>query len=429
MDLSAMADLATHATGSNWSRIPEAHQTSSPETPNSVVSTLSMQHNLGVSEPLSAFTVFPNLPLEMRTKIWKAAAHIPRIIEVGFGPAGGFTSFNHHLRTVSRTCRRAPAVLHTSHEARTEGLRYYIMTDDFNSFHYHNRPIYFNGVCDIVYFGDNSCTQTLVLLMQSDLNTKISRVAFDLDPSPLPCNGHYICQDARGPPLHFQFGIVSTHALQIAILHGFSTWNPAQAWRWPGCQSVKEVIFITQGQDLALSNQEVHYIDESVTLQPAGAHFLSSLSNSTVPSHVLLTQEIRALNHGDYWGHLFRAGVRYLTIREERFTESNPSISFQHLRLHDCAERFHVNMFFSVSNEAAYDPLGAFIVALNTNSSSRASLYPSTYRQEDGAAIVKIVGRKEDVEGLMGQIRRYCLDQELGMIHEVSQETSPFVFT
>jgi hypothetical protein len=29
----------------------------------------------------------------------------------------------------------------------------------------------------------------------------------------------------------------------------------------------------------------------------------------------------------------------------------------------------------------------------------------------------------------MGQIRRYCLDQELGMIHEISQETSPFVFT
>ncbi|KAE9365522.1 hypothetical protein N431DRAFT_496593 [Stipitochalara longipes BDJ] len=69
---------------------------------------------------LDKFTLFPNLPTELRTKMWNYACHHPRIL---------LLTDNWHARANNRESidnhNKAPTVLHTCSEARGEGLKYY----------------------------------------------------------------------------------------------------------------------------------------------------------------------------------------------------------------------------------------------------------------------------------------------------------------
>src|SRR6187402_1897009 len=69
-----------------------------------------------------AFTLFANLPIELRHKIWKLASFYSRRIKLFSGYQIWLAAnHSHHVEGQSKV----PAILHTSKEARAEGLRYY----------------------------------------------------------------------------------------------------------------------------------------------------------------------------------------------------------------------------------------------------------------------------------------------------------------
>jgi len=75
-----------------------------------------------------SFSLFPRLPVEIRLKIWKAASFLIRNVEIRLRLAprraiqGAKTNF---IRSDYISNQPPPAILHTSREARSEGLRYY----------------------------------------------------------------------------------------------------------------------------------------------------------------------------------------------------------------------------------------------------------------------------------------------------------------
>ncbi|KAF8857016.1 hypothetical protein BDZ45DRAFT_674977 [Acephala macrosclerotiorum] len=86
--------------------------------------------------PFSTFTCFPNLPVEIRLKIWKEACFQPRVID-SYLTCPGDEEESHYiwclfsrdqfLTFVTITARRAPEILHTSQEARKIGLENYTL--------------------------------------------------------------------------------------------------------------------------------------------------------------------------------------------------------------------------------------------------------------------------------------------------------------
>ncbi|PMD31560.1 hypothetical protein L207DRAFT_591511 [Hyaloscypha variabilis F] len=85
-------------------------------------------------DPLTKFTCFPKLPIELRLRIWKFAAFIPRNVDVWIGPEktsydedGDYWDIRIDIENHHYFCSRTspPAILHTSHESRKEGLLVY----------------------------------------------------------------------------------------------------------------------------------------------------------------------------------------------------------------------------------------------------------------------------------------------------------------
>ncbi|KAH6721753.1 hypothetical protein BKA61DRAFT_700601 [Leptodontidium sp. MPI-SDFR-AT-0119] len=72
-------------------------------------------------EPVEDFTLFPKLPLELRTEIWKYALPGSRDILV----TGSNESFDIHLSRDDRATVIPTALLHTNREARSTALKIY----------------------------------------------------------------------------------------------------------------------------------------------------------------------------------------------------------------------------------------------------------------------------------------------------------------
>jgi hypothetical protein len=81
---------------------------------------------------LTKFNCFPKLPKELRLKIWKCAAFIPRNVDVWIGPwtlEGTDDDSHWEIDDTSNfyffSTSTAPKILHVCHESRQEGLLYY----------------------------------------------------------------------------------------------------------------------------------------------------------------------------------------------------------------------------------------------------------------------------------------------------------------
>ena len=72
---------------------------------------------LDIPLPYTKFTLFPELPTELRNKIWKCAAMVSRDINLEYKDY--YACSDHQPVT--------PAILHTSSEARSEAKRYYTL--------------------------------------------------------------------------------------------------------------------------------------------------------------------------------------------------------------------------------------------------------------------------------------------------------------
>jgi hypothetical protein len=81
---------------------------------------------------LAKFTGFPNLPKELRLKIWKCAAFIPRNVDVWIGPwtlegtdDDSYWEIDDTSNFYFFSTSTAPKILHVCHESRQEGLLYH----------------------------------------------------------------------------------------------------------------------------------------------------------------------------------------------------------------------------------------------------------------------------------------------------------------
>jgi hypothetical protein len=75
---------------------------------------------------MAEFTLFPNLPLELRRKVWRFATSTERIIEIRWG----------HRKDWYYSSTPPPSVLHTSRESRIEALRCYELLEIKNLWNY-----------------------------------------------------------------------------------------------------------------------------------------------------------------------------------------------------------------------------------------------------------------------------------------------------
>jgi hypothetical protein len=106
-----------------------------------------------LESPLQSFTLFQNLPLELRLKIWALIAPPPRTVSIkykrfsinrvgkGFSAAGGWTSPD-----------PVPIILHICEESRTEALKSYQLA--FGIYR-HSGTIYFDFSKDTLRFGNS----------------------------------------------------------------------------------------------------------------------------------------------------------------------------------------------------------------------------------------------------------------------------------
>ena len=96
----------------------------SQDTSNTRPGTSLRPHNIN----RSTFTLFSKLPVEIRLNIWKAASFLTRNIEIHQrltphrAMPGAKTTFTHSDYFSNQP---PPAILHTSREARSEGLKHY----------------------------------------------------------------------------------------------------------------------------------------------------------------------------------------------------------------------------------------------------------------------------------------------------------------
>jgi hypothetical protein len=74
---------------------------------------------VALPRPLKEFTLFPELPVELQNRIWQISIIKPRSVKI-------YDITSDALQTPQIEGQHAvPAILHTSHSARDEGLRYY----------------------------------------------------------------------------------------------------------------------------------------------------------------------------------------------------------------------------------------------------------------------------------------------------------------
>jgi hypothetical protein len=105
-----------------------------------------------MSNPMS-FTLFPQLPAELRIKIWVLSLPDPRIVALNYSHAPFDPSYRTLRDQAMRGCTSPtaiPSILHTSREARHEALLFYNLS--FN-IHHGTAKIFFNPAIDVLYFG------------------------------------------------------------------------------------------------------------------------------------------------------------------------------------------------------------------------------------------------------------------------------------
>ncbi|PMD19935.1 hypothetical protein NA56DRAFT_705170 [Hyaloscypha hepaticicola] len=97
--------------------------------PNRLSDHLSHLQKLNVSDsicrPVETFTLFPNLPKELRLKIWNYAARQSRTLLLSGTRCLEQTNLDNLQNESTENNNTVPAVLHTCSEARQEGLRLY----------------------------------------------------------------------------------------------------------------------------------------------------------------------------------------------------------------------------------------------------------------------------------------------------------------
>jgi hypothetical protein len=105
--------------------------------------------------PLQSFTLFPELPFELRLKIWSFIAPGPRVVGINYrnqrAKRRGISVTFYHNRAGWTSPDPVPIILHISQESRTEGLK--SLKTTFGS-HWFPGEVYFDFEKDTLHFAN-----------------------------------------------------------------------------------------------------------------------------------------------------------------------------------------------------------------------------------------------------------------------------------
>jgi hypothetical protein len=104
-----------------------------------------------LGKDLDTFTIFPELPLELRLEIWRGAFPNPRFVH--FGPSCVYRHcIDHHQLKMKDQRLPLPVTLRTNSESRTETLKCYtvVLRDEKDKL---LRPLCFDHLRDKLYMG------------------------------------------------------------------------------------------------------------------------------------------------------------------------------------------------------------------------------------------------------------------------------------
>ena len=206
-----------------------------------------------MEDSVQGFYLFPDLPIELRLKIFKLAARHSRIIEI---EARKHSTQEPNWTRVTPRSRRIPPILLVNREARGEALKFYTMVSFDQETHFINsrdRNIYFNAVDDILLFGENTCITTVLDTIR--LHQDIHNVAlFCCSPGEECCS--YDNQTT---------GVVGG-CNYLQALHGFDPSVTNHEYRFGGCESLKNIYFVVKS---ALWPQRAGKVDPTTLFRPA----------------------------------------------------------------------------------------------------------------------------------------------------------------
>lgn len=225
------------------------------------------------------------MPTEIRLKIWKEAAHLPRILEMGVPEDRGPS-----MCKMLPASHLMPAMLLVNHEAYEEGSKYYELRNfnihfadtpaGFQSLLQQNNPVYYNPMADIIYFGETCPPWAIkeVSSTQRAAGYEIPKVA--------------VLQKSNE---NFDYGYESDswpeYAMEaLRILHGFErsskdTQSPPPT-NYPGCPGLAEIFIVLNSSSLFTHRPHNHVqkqigVDSCMKLRPVRTDQLLSYSKDS----------------------------------------------------------------------------------------------------------------------------------------------------
>jgi hypothetical protein len=219
------------------------------------------------SVPLEEFHLFPNVPPEIRLKVYQyAMSQQRRLIELEWGPNLSIPTElgngSHHWVRVCPRSRQPPALMHVCHESREEAQKVYqlrcfdsqIAQRLPNNPEFHEHYIWYNPKTDIIFFGEETCVSTYISVFTPDIED-IPAIAIVNSSKGESCCDHD----------DYTYGVeggVDT----LQALHGFDSSETVHDFRYGGCPGLREVYVVVKSKLWPYKQGE---IDASMTVRPA----------------------------------------------------------------------------------------------------------------------------------------------------------------
>jgi hypothetical protein len=219
------------------------------------------------SVPLEEFHLFPDMPPEIRLKVYQyTMIQQRRLIELEWGPNLSIPTElgngSHHWVRVCPRSRQPPALMHVCHESREEAQKVYQLRcfDSQMAQHLPNNPelhehyIWYNPKTDIIFFGEETCVSTYISVFSPDIED-IPAIAIVNSGKGESCCDHD----------DYTYGVeggVDT----LQALHGFDSSETVHDFRYGGCPGLREVFVVVKSKLWPYKQGE---IDASMTVRPA----------------------------------------------------------------------------------------------------------------------------------------------------------------
>lgn len=285
-----------------------------------------------------SFTLFANLPPELRLEIWRIVANQPRILEVeDYGRIN--QGVHGRIIKMGQQARKPPAIMSVNVESRYEGIRFYswVTFDSWepSAFHESKRYIFYNPHADVIYFGAHTCLRTLNRFFRRNRGDRpeILRIAVETGRELDGCS-NYDCKyrppEDDHPFQEWHAGWFKAVNIILAV-HGWHSDDPALSRvmdYYPGCPGLRElfIVDVTHSQD-ELEDGDVaffHPINDDDDAWRPEEHAKRSKILSMVSGEIE-TDRVRALKWQNW---RTKPSVQFVTLSSQKY-EGRPPLEHE----------------------------------------------------------------------------------------------------